>query len=599
MSIFDVITLFGGLAMFLYGMRMMGAGLKESSSGTLKVIMEKVTDNPVKSFLLGVFVTSLIQSSTATIVITAGLVGAGVLSLHQSIGIIIGANVGTTVTGQIIRLLDVDSSKTSWLQIFKPSTLAPVALIIGVALIMFLHFRNSDKIGSIAVGFGILFSGLLNMTTAVNAVSSSPLIERLFLGLGNNPFFGYLAGAGVAFVLQSSSAAVGILQAFSTSGVLSFKAIYAVIVGIYLGDCVTTFIVCAIGSNTETKRVGLVNILFNLGKTALVLIGVAIAHSFGLLDNLWDMTVNSGHIANTNTIFNLACSVVLFPVTGLFEKLSRKMIPDKPKAAGKYDDLINALSPAFFATPALALQSCYNVLIAMMDGSIGNIYKALKITVEYDEKTYEKINAEEDRIDMLMDKVSTYLVQLSPHISLENHVKIYDQYSKVAGEFERLGDHAVNIAEYAKTLASDDHKFSEYALAELDVIEKVLKEILGYTQQSFRVRDIDAAKHVEPIEQVVDDMVDVMRSNHLMRLREGICDVVAGTTFLDILSNVERISDICSNIGFATIARVLSDANEAHSYSASLHKGEDKWFNEQYSVAREKYLGELTKIENK
>ena len=289
MNFFDILSLLGGLAMFLYGMRLMGDSLKENSSGTLKNVMEKVTDNPLTAFVLGIAVTALIQSSTATIVITSGLVGAGILTLHQSLGIIIGANVGTTVTGQIIRLLDLNTSgDTSFLRFFQPSTLTPIALIIGILLIMTGFFRNSRSIGNIAIGFGILFSGLLNMTSAVNALQQSGMVEEIFSGLGDNPFLGYLAGAGVAFVLQSSSATIGILQAFSAGGLLTFKAIYPIIVGVYLGDCVTTAIVCYIGANRESRRVGIVNILYNLSKSAMVLIAVAIIHQTGLLDNLWD-----------------------------------------------------------------------------------------------------------------------------------------------------------------------------------------------------------------------------------------------------------------------------------------------------------------------
>ena len=283
MSFFDLLTLFGGLAMFLYGMRLMGDGLKESSSGALKVAMEHVTNNPFKAFLLGLAVTALIQSSTATIVITSGLVAAGILSLHQSLGIIIGANVGTTVTGQIIRLLDMDASGSSWLQIFKPSSLAPIALILGIVLIMGTHFKNSRSIGNIAIGFGILFSGLLNMTGAVSNLTESGVFEKLLSGLGGNPLIGYVTGAAVAFVLQSSSATIGILQAFSSSGFLTFKAVYPVIVGIYLGDCVTTAIVCSIGAKEDPRRVGIVNILFNLSETVLVFTVVTIIHSFGLV----------------------------------------------------------------------------------------------------------------------------------------------------------------------------------------------------------------------------------------------------------------------------------------------------------------------------
>ena len=338
MDVFSIIGLLGGLAMFLYGMRLMSSTLKESSSGALKVIMEKATNNVFKAFLLGLLVTALIQSSTATIVITSGLVAAGIISLRQSIGIIVGANVGTTVTGQIIRLLDLNESKVAWLQVFKPSTLAPVALIIGVVLIMFIHFRKSEQIGGIAIGFGILFSGLLNMTNAVHSLTESPAFLQLFADLDDSPVIGYLSGAGVAFVLQSSSAAVGILQTFSTTGQLTFKGIYAVLVGIYLGDCVTTAIVCWIGAKTDAKRVGIINILFNLGKSALALIAVTLLHSFGVLESIWDKPIYSGGIANTNTIFNLGCALLLFPVVFQLEKFSRILVRDRSQKDEKYAD---------------------------------------------------------------------------------------------------------------------------------------------------------------------------------------------------------------------------------------------------------------------
>ena len=273
MNIFNAITLFGGLAMFLYGMRMMGDGLKTSSSGPLKKAMERITGTPIKAFFLGLIVTAVIQSSKATIVLTSGLVGAGIISLRQSLGIIIGANVGTTITGQIIRLLDLNTSGTWFLQFLKPSTLAPLALIVGIVIIMGMKAESSNKIGQIIIGFGILFSGLMNMTDAVSVLSDSGIVERLLSRLGENPFLGYLFGAGVAFVLQSSSATVGILQAFSTSGQMTFGNIYVVLVGIYLGECVTTAIVCNIGAKPEAKRVGVVNILFNLSKSVLILAG--------------------------------------------------------------------------------------------------------------------------------------------------------------------------------------------------------------------------------------------------------------------------------------------------------------------------------------
>ena len=594
MSIFNVITLLGGLAMFLYGMRMMGDGLKESSSGTLKVAMEHVTNNPFKAFLLGLAVTAIIQSSTATIVITSGLVGAGIITLRQSLGIIVGANVGTTVTGQIIRLLDVDDSATSWLQFFKPSTLAPLALIIGMLLIMAFKFKNSNRIGNIAIGFGILFSGLMNMTSSVTSLTDSGLFEDMFARLGSNPVIGYLTGAGIAFLLQSSSATVGILQAFSMTGLLSWNAIYAVIVGIYLGDCVTTAIVCSIGAKAEAKRVGLVNILFNLGKSALVLIGVTIAHKTGLLDSLWTRTVNSGIIADTNTIFNLACALLLLPLMSVFEKLSRRLIKEKPSKAGKYDELLEALSPVFFKTPALALRSCYNALMAMYTASRTNIEKAMNLLHVYDEKVVDEIMEEEENIDMLNDEISNYLVALSPHIKEEYQVHILNEYYKIVTEFERLGDHATNIAEMAQDLDHKSLHFSDDAIREIDVLEELIYRILDLTRLAFEKRDVDSAMQIEPLEEVTDDMVNALHDLHLERLRKGTCSVDVGSSFLNLLSDLERISDVCSNVGVATLTRVNTNLeSRAHEFISSLHSGHDETFNERYSAAHKEFFNKL------
>lgn len=592
--IFNAITLLGGLAMFLYGMRMMSGGLKSSASGTLKNIMEKVTNSPINAFLLGVAVTAIIQSSTATIVITSGLVAAGIISLKQSLGIIIGANVGTTVTGQIIRLLDIDGSAGSVLQFFKPSTLAPIALIIGIVLIMFCKFRRSDTIGTIAMGFGILFSGLMNMTGAVSSLTDSPLMHGLFTSIGDNHVVGYLIGAGVAFVLQSSSATIGILQAFSFSGNLTFKAVYAVITGVYLGDCVTTAIVCSIGAKPDSKRVGIVNILFNFGKTVLALIGVNIFHALGLLDRLWEAPVNSGIIADTNTVFNLVCAVLLLPLVGVFERLSRKIVKDEPEKVDKYAEKLNALSPVFFSTPALALRSCYDVLKESLSVSIHSINKALGLIEKFSPEVYKEVEEEEDDVDVLTDSVSDYMVQLSGHLKEDYHVKILDEYYKVVTEFERLSDHALNLAMCARSLEEDKISFSDPSLRELEIVRDLLNKIFNYTTSAYEKRDVAAARHIEPLEEVMDDMINALHDNHLARLRTGTCTIHAGTVFLDILNNIERISDVCSNIGIAVIARVNPEvANLAHSYISSLHKGSDENYNHEYEAAHEEFFDRL------
>ena len=596
MDIFNVISLLGGLAMFLYGMRLMGDSLKENSSGTLKVIMGKVTNNPLKAFILGVLVTALIQSSTATIVITAGLVGAGILTLHQSLGIIIGANVGTTVTGQIIRLLDIDASGTSILRFFQPSTLAPIALILGIVLIMGSFFKNARSIGNIAIGFGILFSGLLNMTGAVNTLAQSGLIERLFSGLGENPFLGYVTGAGVAFMLQSSSATIGILQAFSATGLLTFKAIYAVIVGIYLGDCVTTAIVCSIGAKAEPKRVGIVNILFNLSETVLVLVVVTVIHKLGLLNSLWEKPVNSSIIANTNTIFNLGCALSLFPMLTTYERLSRKLVKDDPVKESKFKQQIEALNPVFFNTPALALQSCYKVLLTILAASRENIERSFRLLEKYDPELHMEIQADEDEIDRMTDQVSKYMVGCLSQLKLPYHVSILDQYYKVTSEFERLGDHAVNIAEHAAALKRNNTAFSPAALSELAVLENALLHILDETEQTFRKRDVDAAERIEPLVQVVGELIALLKRNHLKRMSTGECNVYADATFSDLMVEFHRIGDVCSNVGVATMVRVHPElADHEHLFYEQLHSGDDKAFNLAYDRARQRYFSLLQK----
>ncbi len=591
MDIFDILSLFGGLALFLYGMRIMGDGLKTGTGGTLKNILEKMTNNLLKAFLLGVLVTALIQSSTATIVITSGLVAAGLITLRQSLGIIIGANVGTTVTGQIIRLLDLDNSSVQWLQIFKPSTLAPVALIIGVIFVLFIGSEKTKTAGTIALGFGILFTGLLNMTASVSSLTDAGVFDGIFAGLDHSPVLGYLSGAGVAFLLQSSSATIGILQAFSMSGALTFRGIYAVIMGVYLGDCVTTAIVCSIGARPEARRVGLVNILYNLCKTLLVLIAVTVVHRLGLLDAIWAAPINSGGIANANTVFNLGCALLLFPVATLFEKLSRIIIREKPAPANRYEDKLEALDPNFYNTPVLAFRSAYNALSTMLKAARSNITKAFDLLFDYDAGVMKEVNEEEDNIDLFADRVTNYLVEFSPKISLEEHVQIQNQYYKNISEFERLGDHAQNIAEYAQQLNESGNSFSADAKREILLLEDLIDKILDHAELAFMNRDVLAAKKIEPMEEVVDDMINALRDNHLARLRSGLCNMVVDNIFLNLLSDIERISDTCSNVGISIIARVQPQlAAQAHEYSSRLHQGSDMDFNEEYEKVHAHYF---------
>ncbi len=517
------------------------------------------------------------------------------LPIWQSLGIIIGANVGTTVTGQIIRLLDLNSSGTWFLQFLKPSTLAPLALIIGIIIIMGMKSGDSGKIGHIIIGFGILFSGLLNMADAVTVLSDSGIVEQVFSRLGDNPLMAYLSGAGVAFVLQSSSATIGILQAFSTSGQLTFGEIYAVLVGIYLGDCVTTAIVCNIGAKPEAKRVGMVNILFNLSKSFLILAAVAMVHRAGLLDGIWNHAIDSGGIANANTIFNLACAALLLPFVGVYEKISHRLIKDEPVASGKYDEMLDALNPVFIGTPAMAFGRCYDILLVMLQLSKANISRAFGMFTQYDPEIMDRMEEDENHIDNIADRVSNYLIQISATITSHYHVEIMNYYFSAITEFERLGDHALNIAQIATDLHEKNSAFSMEAQAELTVLWNLLDTILNHTSEAFQKQNLAEARQIEPLEQVVDDMVNVLKEHHLERLHKGECGGFNGSEFLNLLSEAARISDVCSNVGVATVARAMPEIkHQVHDYISKLHSGRDEEFNQVYQAAHDDYLRRLT-----
>ena len=599
MTIFNLIALFGGLALFLYGMRLMGDGLKKGSSDAFKRAMEKVTNNPLVGFLLGLVVTAVIQSSTATIVLTSGLVGAGVMSLHQSIGVILGANVGTTVTGQIIRLLDVNASETSLLNFFKPSTLAPLAAIIGILFIMVVKGRKSDTIGSITMGFGILFTGLLGMTAAVSPLSESETFANMFYQLSGQPLLGFLLGTGVAFLLQSSSATIGILQAISTTGALTFSSVYAIIIGVNIGDCVTTAIVCSIGSEADAKRTGVIHILFNIAGSILVVAALMVLRGFGTLDPLWDQVLTSGGIANVHTVFRLFSAILLLPVCNQFEKLSRKLIKDDVRLGESVEHELSLLDEKFFTSPAIALSGAGEAITTMARLARTGVMSAMSVLDEYNAHEIKVINENEDHIDKLADHVDNYLIRLSPHMPNGHGNDLLNYYIQCFGEFERIGDHAVNLTENAQEFIDRNASLSPMARQELKVLREVLGEILDYTYKAFAATDYEAARRIEPVEEVVDDLVATLRTNHIRRVRDGQCTVYAGLTFLDILVNVERIADQCSNIGVFTLSmtdeRIM---NNHHDYIHALHQGKDPLFNRAYQEAHDKYFDELKRIEH-
>ena len=591
MNLFDFISLFGGLALFLYGMRLMGDGLQQGSSGALKRFMEKVANNPLTGFLLGLLVTAVIQSSTATIVLTSGLVGAGILTLRQSIGIILGANVGTTITGQIIRLLDIDGDAASWMNIFKPSTLAPVSAIIGILIIMTLSSTKSDIIGKVAMGFGILFTGLLNMTAAVAPLSESETFASLFIRMADTPILGFLVGTGAAFLIQSSSATIGILQALSVTGALSFSSVYSIIIGVNMGDCITTAIVCSIGSKADAKRTGLIHIFFNISASVLVIAAVMILHGIGALDGIWDARITSGGIANAHTLFRLFAAVVLLPFSLQFEKLAKLLVKDDKSPADDLNAELQHLDEKLFVSPALALSSISSVISKMASLSVYGVKSSLRTIRHYDEQAIKDINENEDCIDTLADKVDSYMIRFSPHVPKGASSNLLNYYIQCFSEFERIGDYATNITETATEIKEKEIRFSPIAHLELAVLGEAVVQVLDYSYKAFTKLDATAAKKIEPIEEVIDDLVSQLRSNHIQRFHNGDCTVHGGITFLDILVNIERISDQCSNIGIYTLSLVEPQTvQNQHDYTKLLHSGQDTNFNALYREYHDKYF---------
>lgn len=590
MSIFNIISMLGGLALFLYGMRIMGDGLKKESSGSFKKALEKVTGNPLIGFLIGAGLTAIIQSSTATIVIVSGLVGAGIMTLDQSIGIILGANVGTTITGQIIRLLDVDASGTQWLNFFKPDNLAPVAAIIGIVFIMFVKSNKSGTIGTIAMGFGILFTGLLNMTGAVEPLSESEGFISLFTGFGTKPLLGFLVGLAVSFILQSSSATVGILQALSITGMLTFGIVYPMLIGIYIGDCVTTAIVCSIGAKTDARRTGMVNIIYNGVKIVLIFAAVNILHGMGLLDALWDKPLNSGGIADVHTVFNIACAIVILPFAKKLVVLSRRVIKDSEDVKTRGSE-IEALDEALFKSPALALNSCYKALCTMGSTISTNLEKSLTLLDKFSAQDFEDITLDEDYLDDLEDALNAYLSNLSPYLSHGLQEDIQSYYLLCVTDLERAGDHVYSIAECASLMTDKSVVLSDAAGEELEMMHKLLESVLGNTRFAMEKQNLDAARSIQAGVEVVNELAEVCKEKHIGRMKKGICDVVAGSIFLDVLTHMGRIADMCSNIGIHTLARHNPTVeNYEHQYMAALRRGDNEQYNEQYKALREEYI---------
>lgn len=591
------IKLLGGLAMFLYGMEVMGDGLKQGSGTALKNFLGKLTQNVFLGLLTGTIVTAIIQSSTATIVLTVGLIGAGILNLKQAVSIVLGANIGTTVTAQIIRLMDIETSGGSILVFFKPDTLAPIALILGIILLMFIKKGGSKNVGMICMGFGILFMGLIGMTDAVEPLAESDAFVNILAFFSELPVLGIFTGLVLTVIIQSSSAMVGILQALSSTGVMTFELVYPIIMGINLGTCVTTALVCSIGASKDAKRTGIVHIVFNTIGTILFMIGMTLLRQAGFFTGLWESIVDSGVIANFQTLFNLITAIVLLPFTNVLVHISCAIVKDDPEEEDKYPELAG-LDKKLMISPAVALNEATRALAAMAKAAKENIARSTEQFWQYDAKRSEDIDRWEEKLDRFADHADNFLIELSHNMESERENNELNAVMQCVPCVERIGDYATNFDEMAKKLHESGFAFSEGAQKELRILCDAVQEILRLTVEAMESGSETVSRRIEPLEEVIDDMVLTLRTRHTARLCQGVCSVDSGLIFMDALTHLERTADQCSDIAMLTLGKKNADIlNNHHQYLQDLHSSADQSYLAELKNRKEQYLVPLESIE--
>lgn len=603
MQIFSaIIQLLGGLAMFLYGIEVMGDGLKNSTGSALKRVLEKVTGNVLLGVLTGTLVTAVIQSSTATIVLTVALIGAGVLNLKQAVSIVMGANIGTTITAQIIRLADIESNGNLFLTLFDTDTLAPIALVVGIILLMFVKTKSSKTVGDIFIGFGVLFIGLSLMTDGVKPLIGTDAFEA-FIGYFNNPLIGILFGLVLTVIVQSSSATVGMLQTVASASVaaggaaITFAMAYPVVLGINLGTCVTTAMVCSIGSSKDAKRTGIVHILFNTIGTVIFVIAMTLLQAFGVGGRaFWQAPVDSGGIADFQLVFNLLTAVMLIPFAGGLVKLSKLFVKEEKQKPPAHPEL-HTLDEKLYISPAVAVNEATKAVASMGIVAKENFARGCSMLLRYDEAAITVIDEDEDALDSFADAADRFLIGLSKVIESEGEDRQVDMLMQSVPNFERIGDYATNMVELAQRLRSEATDFSDSAKQELQIIISAVDEILDLTTAAFSKDDIERAKLIEPLEEVIDDMVMILRDRHTKRLKAGTCSVDSGLVFMEALTYLERASDQCSSIAVMMMARYNESILQNHyDYLREIHSGNDAAYIEEMERRRVQYIEPLKAI---
>lgn len=578
MTIFNALNLIGGLCLFLFGMNLMGQALERRAGSGLRSLLEKMTQNRLMGLLAGLGVTAVIQSSSATTVMVVGFVNSGLMTLRQSIGVIMGANIGTTVTAWILSLSGIEGSSLL-VQMFKPSTFTPILALVGIILYIFCKADKKKDTGMILLGFATLMFGMEAMSSAVSSLRNVPQFREIFL-MFSNPILGVLVGAVLTGIIQSSSASVGILQALASTGQVTYGAAIPIIMGQNIGTCVTALL-SSIGTNKNARRAALVHLNFNvIGATVGIVLfyvvrAVAAPALLGQAASEWGIAV-------AHSIFNILCTAVLLPMGGLLEKLVLRLVPE-----GKQPQREAELDERLLATPALALERCRTLIADMASYSMESLRESLNAITAYNQKSAEHIREDEAKTDHYEDIIGSYLVKLSARKIGESDSALAAEYLRIIGDFERIADHSVNILESAEEMQQKGIAFSAAALQEYATMAGAVREVTALAYDSFVSGDVQAARQVEPLEQVIDDLKEEMRTRHIRRMQQGSCGIEAGFIWSDLLTNLERVSDYCSNIACCMIEGADHNLHR-HEVLQSI-RGSGEIFDREYSSYRQKY----------
>lgn len=579
MDLFDILTMAGGLSLFLFGMSVMSEALERRAEGSLKLLLSKLTRSKTAGFLTGLIVTAVIQSSSAATVMVVGFVNSGVMTLKQAINVIMGANVGTTVTAWLLSLSGI-SGDSFFIRMLKPTSFTPILAAVGILLFLFGKTSRKKDSGTILLGFATLMFGMDTMSSAVSGLADVPAFQQMFI-LFRHPLLGIIVGAVLTAVIQSSSASIGILQALASTGQVSYGAAMPIIMGQNIGTCATAML-SSLGTTKNARRAAIVHLSFNILGTLILLI-IFLPFSMIVKPALLDESASLFGIALTHSAFNILCTIILLPASAFLEKLAIRLVPD-----AKTEETASLLDERLLAAPHIALDRCDTLVREMAKISTNSLKNGMALLHKYDKQAAQDVLDAEAKCDHYEDILGTYLVKLSHYQMSDADSASVSMMLKVIGDLERISDHSVNVLKSAKELKDKKLQFTPEATKELEVLRHAVAEIMTLSCTAFVENDLELSRNIEPLEQVIDDLKEHMRNAHVNRLKKGVCSIETGFIWLDLLTNLERAADHCSNIAICIMDAAENSMNLHH--SLSVMKEESLYYKEQYAFYSQKYV---------